>query len=129
MYWIDNSMCYYFFSYLLRCSCHIASHMFKMCNMIVGYTHRLWNEYQSPHITTIFVCVERTFDIYSLSNFPVYNIVLLTIVAMWCIRSSEFIHLLTGSLNFWPTSPHFLHLLIPFFMSLAFLDSISESIQ
>ena len=42
--------------------------------------------------------VMRTFKIYSLSNFQVYNTVLLTIITMLFIRSPELIHLITGSL-------------------------------
>ena len=46
-----------------------------------------------------FFFVVRTFKIYSLSNFQVYNIALLAIITELYIRSSELIHLKTGSLH------------------------------
>ena len=40
------------------------------------------------------VCVVKASKIYSLSNFPIYDTVLLTIVTVLNIRSTEFIHLI-----------------------------------
>lgn len=40
----------------------------------------------SPHIVTIFFCVMRAPKIYSLSKFPVFNTVFLTIVIILYIR-------------------------------------------
>ena len=48
-------------------------------------------------ITMIFLVI-RIFKIYSLSNFEVYNTIVLTIVTMLYIISPELIHLITGSL-------------------------------
>ena len=42
--------------------------------------------------------VVGTFKIYSLSNFQVYNTVLLTVIAMLYITTPEHIHHITGSL-------------------------------
>ena len=75
------------------------------------------------------VCV-RTFKIYSLSNFQVYNTLLLTIVTMLYIRSSELIHLITRSLypltniSPFPTTPSPLAttILLSVYMNLFFLD-------
>lgn len=53
------------------------------------------------------------FMIYSLSKFQMYNTVLLTIVLILFIRSSELIHLVTENLYHWPTSSCFPHLLSP----------------
>lgn len=39
----------------------------------------------------------RTFKIYPLNNFQVYNALLLTIITMLYIRSPELTHLITGS--------------------------------
>ena len=40
----------------------------------------------------------RTFKIYSLSNFQIYNTVLLTIITMLCITVPGLLYLVTGSL-------------------------------
>jgi len=48
----------------------------------------LVNTYITSHSCN-FVCVMRTFKIHSLSNFWIYKIVLLTMVAMLQITSSE----------------------------------------
>ena len=45
-----------------------------------------------------FFFIVKTFKIYSLSNFYVYNTVLLTTITMLCIRSPEHIYLKAGSL-------------------------------
>ena len=42
------------------------------------------------------VCVLRTFKIYSLSDFQVYNTVLLAIITMLYISSPESVNLITG---------------------------------
>ena len=52
----------------------------------------LVNTYITSHscnFVCVCVCVMRTFKIYSLSNFWIYNIVLLTMVTMLQITSSE----------------------------------------
>ena len=50
--------------------------------------------------------MERALKLYSHSNFQVYNIVLLTVLAMLYIRSPELTLLITESLYPLPTSPH-----------------------
>ena len=45
----------------------------------------------------LFGSVVRTFQIYSLSNFQVHNIVFFTIITMLHIRSPERIHLIAES--------------------------------
>ena len=48
------------------------------------------------HIITNFFHVMRTFKIHSLSNFQIYNTVLLTIFTMLSIMSPEFIYHIIG---------------------------------
>lgn len=85
-----------FFFCQLRCK-------FKVYNVMVWYTYILRHDYRGNVNTFItshnyfFVCVMRTFMIYSLNNFQVYNAVLLTMFTMLFIRSPELIHLVTGS--------------------------------
>ena len=58
--------------------------MFTAYNIMIGYMYILQNDLHhksnclSPHIATEIFIVVRTFKIYSLSNFQIYNIVLLT---------------------------------------------------
>ena len=58
--------------------------MFTAYNIMIGYMYMLQNDLHhkssclSPHIATEIFIVVRTFKIYSLSNFQIYNIVLLT---------------------------------------------------
>lgn len=52
----------------------------------------------SHHVTILSFFVVKTLKIYSLSNFQVYNTVLLTIIPMLYIKYPELIHLLTGGL-------------------------------
>ena len=73
----------------------------------------------------------RMFQIYSVSNFQLYNTVLLTISIRLGIGSPELIHLITGSLyplsniSCMSVTPHLLQLLFQSAsMSLVFLDSI-----
>ena len=47
----------------------------------------------------------RIFEIYFLSNFKIYNTVLLTVVSMLYITTSAFIYFITRSCTFWPPSP------------------------
>ena len=54
------------------------------------------------------VWVMRIFQTFSSNNFQECNAVLLTIITMVHSRSTQFIHLKTGSLHFLPKSPHFL---------------------
>ena len=56
-----------------------------------------------------FFFVVRVFNIYSPSNFQVYNTVLLTLVTTLYIRSPELTHLITGSLHLLFTFIHFAH--------------------
>ena len=77
-----------------------------------------------------FFFVVRTFKIYSLSKFQVYNTMLLTIVTMLYIRSPGLIHHTTRSVTFdqhlfiSPTSQPLVTTILPFVSkSLAFLDS------
>ena len=74
----------------------------------------------------------RTFKICSISNFQVYNTVLLTVVTMLYIRSPKLTHLITGTLYPLTTFTHFryydpcLWQLPTYSMSMSydFLDSI-----
>ena len=88
-----------------------------MCKLLVYYI--LWYDYHSkaynttplPHIDTISTPPPppnpvRTLNIYCLSNFQVYNTIMLTAITMLYIRYPE-IHLLTGSFTLWSASPHF----------------------
>ena len=79
-----------------------------------------------------FFFVVRTLKIYSLSNFQVYNTVLLTIITVLYIRSPELIFLINGSLYpltkispYRPPAPQLLvtTIWVSVCMSLAFLDS------
>ena len=65
------------------------------------HTYILQNDYHSkvppsPHIN-IYILV-RTFKIYSLSNFQVYNTLLLAIMTTLYMRSPGLTHIITGSL-------------------------------
>ena len=53
------------------------------------------------------VCVGRTFRIYSLSSFHIYDIVLLFITTTLCLRSPELMHLLIEVCTFCLMSPHY----------------------
>ena len=64
------------------------------CEMIT--TVRLVNTSIPSHNYLLLVI---TFKIYSLKNFQIYNIVLLVIVTILYIISSEFIHVIPGSLH------------------------------
>ena len=64
----------------------------------------------------LFVCFSshifiRTFMFCFLSKFQLHNLVLLTVVTMWCIRSSELTCLITE--RFYPFSNHSLFLPLP----------------
>jgi hypothetical protein len=71
-------------------------YIFKVYNVILWNTYTLWNNYHNytnihihDHTVTICVCVcmniVRTFKIYSLNKFQVYNtVLLLTKLAMLC---------------------------------------------
>ena len=61
----------------------------------------------------VFFLMMTAFKIYSLSNFQIYNTVLLTIVTMLYITSSECIYLITGSLYLLTIFTHFSHHLPP----------------
>ena len=65
----------------------------------------------SPHLLphTFYLFVLRTFKIYSLSIFQVYNTVLLTIVIMAYIRFPEHMHHITESFYLLTFFTHFLH--------------------
>ena len=83
---------------------------------MVWYTCVLLNDYHNKvsytsshivHTYNVCVCVcvcvrererEKTFKIHSLSNFQIYNTVLLTVVTMLYITSPGLIHLITGCL-------------------------------
>ena len=51
------------------------------------------------HLTVIFFLVMRTFKIYFVNTFPIYNTVMLTSATMLYIISPELINLITGSLG------------------------------
>lgn len=106
---------YFFFPSFIEIYWHIALCKFKMCKLLVYYI--LWYDYHSkannttplPHIDTISLPPSpvRTFNICCLSNFQVYNTIILTAITMLYIRHPE-IHLLTRSFTLWSASPHFL---------------------
>ena len=78
-----------------------------------------------------FLFVVRTYKIYCLGNFPVYNKVLLTTITMLYIRSPELITLVTGSLYSLTVFSHFPYLPVPgnhhsISLSLVFLDSTNN---
>ena len=75
-----------------------------------------------------FVFVVRTFKIYTLSNFQVYNTVLLTKVILLYIRSPEIIHLITACLCSL-TSSHFPHLTPEPVTTILLSGSISLSLR
>ena len=59
---------------------------YLLCSVIFWYVHTLWNEYLNKLINTSphsVVCVVRSFKIYSISKFPVYDPILLTIVIIY----------------------------------------------
>ena len=51
--------------------------------------------------------LKRTFTFYSLNKFQLHNRVWSTVVTMWCITSSDLLHLITKSLHLFTTSPYF----------------------
>ena len=57
----------------------------------------------------MFFLVMRAFKIYSLSNFQIYNTVMLTAVTMLCITSPELIPLITALLSPLTTFTHLAH--------------------
>ena len=65
------------------------------------------------YILTIFFLVLKTLKYYSLSNFQIYNTVLLTIVTMLFTTSPELLYFRTGSLYLLTTFTHFAHSLCP----------------
>lgn len=56
-----------------------------------------------------FFFVVRTFNLYSLRNFPVYHTELLVTVTVLYLNSSMFVNLTAGVRMLWPISPHFPH--------------------
>lgn len=60
-----------------------------------------------PHSFLFYVCVVRTLNLQSFSNFQVYNKVLLTIVPMLHIRTQNFSTI--GNSYPWTTFTHFPH--------------------
>lgn len=59
---------------------------YLFCSVIFWYVHTLWNDYLNKLINTLphsVVCVVRSFKIYSISKFPVYDPILLTIVIIY----------------------------------------------
>ena len=69
---------------------------FIYCKMMT--TVGLANTFITPH-NYYFFFVVRTFKIYSLSNFQIYDRTLLTIITMLYFRSPELIHPTPGSLH------------------------------
>ena len=72
----------------------------KAGGITCNYNFSYWETFYLPkeHVC-VFVCVcvcvcVKASKIYSLSNFPIYDTVLLTIVTVLNIRSTEFIHLI-----------------------------------
>ena len=60
--------------------------------------------YLSLHIFVFLGRVARILKFYSFNKFQLYNIVLSTVVIMFCFRSSDFIHLINES--FYPLTKH-----------------------
>ena len=59
---------------------------YLFCSVIFWYVHTLWNDYLNKLINTSppsVVCVVRSFKMYSISKFPVYDPILLTIVIIY----------------------------------------------
>ena len=86
-YILNKPLPFYLSSVLLRYNWHITLCKFKVYNMVIWYMYtfcklitgiRLVNT--STTSCNYLFCEVRTFKIYSLSNFRVYNTVLLTIV-------------------------------------------------
>ena len=96
-----------FFSHpnLLKYNWNITLCRFKVYNMMIWYICVLWN----CVCVCVCVCVWRTVKIYSLSNFQVYNTVLLTPITLLDIRSPKLAHPRNESLypltNISPFSP------------------------
>lgn len=84
MWWVDTRVC---------------------CKMIS--TVRLVNTSVQPLRWLHFLCVVRTPEIYSLSNFHVRDTVSATVSTMLCARSLELTHRTTEVWALWPASPHF----------------------
>lgn len=70
-------------------------------------TVRLVNTCCTSHNYLLFSCVVRTFRIYSLRNFQVYNTALLAIVTVLYIASPELVTLITGCLCLLTSIPPF----------------------
>lgn len=88
---------------LLRGSCHITLCKFKVYSMTTWCMYMLQNDYHvntfiTSHSYYLCLCMVRTFKIYFLTNFQIYNTVLLTIINMPYIRSQKYIRFLIGSL-------------------------------
>ena len=85
----------------------IKVHIFKVCSVMIWYS--LLNDHPIKLIIIShsyhYICVVRTQQ--SLSNFQVYNTLLLTTAAMLYIRSPELIRLVTGSVYPLTTNSHF----------------------
>ena len=85
----------------LRCTmCWIDT--LTYCKMIT--TMVLANTSITSHIY-YYIFVVKTFKIYSLSNFHIYNTVL-SVITMLYTSDPQLIHLITGSLSVWPTFLH-----------------------
>lgn len=104
-----------FFPALWRYSWHTMLYKFKVYNLMIWFTYILWNDYTVRLVNTsvtaelrFFVCVVlRTFKICPLSNFPLYNTVLLIVVTIFYVRFLELTQLMTGSLYPFSTFTHF----------------------
>ena len=108
--------------------------IFQVYNMLIWFTYMFLNDYHQSinlhfqsshnHYCLFFV---KTFEIYSLCNFQIYNTLLLIIGTMLHIRSPELISLINGCLySLTYISPYSQalgdhHSTVS--MSLAFLDS------
>ena len=64
---------------------------------------------------TIFLLVMKTYKIYSLSNFQIYSLVLLTVVTLLYIASPGLINSITGSVYLSTLFIHFCLSLTPCF--------------
>lgn len=65
------------------------------------------NQHPSPHINCSFFLVVRTFKIYYISSFQIYDTVWVTIVTLLYITSSGLIYFITRRLYIWTPFTHF----------------------
>ena len=112
-----------FFSPSLRYNRHITLYKFQIENVMIWYTYMLWNDSHNKvnrpitsydYNVCVCICVWwKHLRSTLLATFQYMNTVLLTIVTILNIRSTEFIHLIMEICTIWLTSPHSCPLLAP----------------